>query len=101
VIDQNTPACTNFTNGPYSNFTVDLTWTATGPLASIRSTAISDCGALHEEQLNRDATNPGTVFGTASVFGDLNLAAAQAGINSSDHRSQNMGVAPKGCILRP
>lgn len=100
VIDQNTPVCPNFPNGSFSPFTVDLTWTATGPLASIKSTAISDCGAFHQVLLTTDSTNPATASGIVSMFPDA-ITANQGSINSGDHRSQSQGVAPQGCILRP
>lgn len=100
VIDQNTPACAHFTNGFFSPFTVDLTWTATGPLASIRSTAVSDCGAFHQELLTNDATNPASASGTVSMFPSA-ISSSQASINSGDHQFQIQGVAPQGCILRP
>jgi len=99
-IDANTPACAHFTNGPFTPFTVDLTWTATGPLASIKSTVISSCGAFHSELLGTDATNPASASGTVSMFPDP-ISASQASINSSDHRFQIQGVlGPQGCIPR-
>ena len=100
VIDQNTPACPHFDNGPFAPFTVDLTWTATGPLASIRSTAISDCGAFHEELLTTDTNNPANASGTVSMFPDP-VSTSQASIGSGDHRFLLQGAAPQGCILRP
>jgi hypothetical protein len=100
VIDANTPACTGFTNGPFDPFTVDLMWTATGPLASIHNSAISGCGAFHQVLLSSDSNNPATASGTVSLFpGDF--ASSQASINSSDRRFEDTGAAPQGCILRP
>jgi hypothetical protein len=101
VIDQTTPACPHFDNGFFSPFTVDLTWTGTGPLASIRSTAISDCGAFHQTLSTTDATNPATASGTISMFPDALSGSQASTIDSSDHRVQSQGVAPQGCILRP
>jgi hypothetical protein len=100
VIDENTPACPQFTNGSFAPFTVDVTWTATGPLASIQSTAISDCGTFHQEQLTTDATNPASASGTVTIFPDP-ISTIQASINSNDHRFQLQGASPQGCILRP
>jgi hypothetical protein len=101
-IDANTPACAHFTNGSFTPFSVDMTWMATGPLATIQSTAISDCGAFHGEQLTTDATNPAGASGTVTMFPDP-IATSQASINSNDHRFQLQGVlGPQGgCILRP
>jgi hypothetical protein len=99
-IDANTPACSHFTNPSFVPFTVDLTWTATGPLASIKSTAISSCGAFHQELLSTDATNPATASGTVTIFPDA-ISASQASINSGDRRAQIQGVlGPLGCIPR-
>jgi hypothetical protein len=100
-IDQNTTPCPNFPNSSFVPFTANLTWTATGPLASIQSTGTSDCGAFHEQQSNTDANNPATVSGTVDLLTGLDLSASQASIGSSDHSSHNMGVAPQGCILFP
>lgn len=100
VIDANTPACTGFTNGPFDPFTVDLTWTGTGPLASIHNSAISDCGAFHQVLLSSDSNNPATASGTVSLFPD-GFVSTQASINSSDRRFEDTGAAPQGCILRP
>jgi len=100
VIDANTPACPHFTNGSFVPFTVDVTWTAAGPLASINSTAISDCGAFHEEQMTTDATNPASASGTVSIFPDP-ISTSQASINSNDHQVHVQGAGPQGCILRP
>jgi len=99
VIDSNTPPCIGFTNGPFDPFTVDVTWSATGPQASIRSTGISDCGAFHQVLTTADSTNPATASGNVSLFGDISTP--EASINSSDHRFQDTGSAPQGCILRP
>jgi hypothetical protein len=98
-IDANTPPCAHFTNGFFAPFTVDLTWTATGPLATIKSTAISDCGAFHAEQLTTFATNPASASGTVSMFPDA-ISTSQASINSTDLRFQIQGAA-QGCVLRP
>jgi len=100
VIDQNTPACPHFDNGSFAPFTVDLTWTATGPLASIQSTDISDCGGFHEELLTTDSTNPANASGTVSMFPDP-ISTSQASIGSGDHRFLVQGATPQGCILRP
>ena len=101
AIGQTTPACPNFPNGPFTDFTVDLTWTPTGPLASIQSTSISDCGAFQGELLATDITNPASASGTVTAFTEPNISSSQASIGSSDHHFQDMGVAPKGCILFP
>ncbi len=98
-IDQNTPACTDFPNSPFVPFTANLTWTASGPLASIQNTAISDCGGFHQVLLSTAATNPAGATGNVSILGDI--SSPQSSINSSDHRFQDMGTAPQGCILRP
>ncbi len=100
VIDANTPACAGFDNGSFDPFTVDLSWTATGPLASIRNSAISDCGALHQVLLSNDSNNPATASGTVSLFPDQ-VVSSQASVNSSDRSFQDTGSAPQGCILRP
>lgn len=100
VIDQSTPACPHSDNGFFSPFTVDLTWTGTGPLASIRNTSISDCGALHQELLSTFANNPATAAGTVSIFGGP-ISSSLSSINTSDTRFQLTGVSPQGCILRP
>ncbi|TMD86935.1 MAG: hypothetical protein E6I73_15760 [Chloroflexi bacterium] len=99
VIDQTTPACAGFSNGPFTSFTADLTWTATGPLASIQNTAISDCGSFHQVLLSTDSTNPASASGNVSLIGDI--SSPQSSINSSDRRFQDTGTAPQGCILRP
>jgi len=99
AIDQNTPACVNFPNSPFVPFTANLTWTAAGPLASIQSTAISDCGAFHQVTLSTDATDPAGATGNVSILGDI--SSPQSSINSSDHRFEDMGTAPQGCLLRP
>jgi hypothetical protein len=100
VIDGTTPSCPQGGNGFFEPFTVDLTWTATGPLASIRSTAISDCGTFHQELLTTDATNPATASGTISMFPDALSGSQASTIDSGDHRSLLQGLSPQGCIPR-
>ena len=100
TIDANTPACPHFNNGPFSPFTADLTWTAMGPLASLRTTATSDCGIFHQVLLATDNTNPASASGTVTLFPDP-IATSQASINSSDHHVQLQGISPQGCALRP
>ncbi|HEX7264987.1 MAG TPA: hypothetical protein VF383_12505 [Candidatus Dormibacteraeota bacterium] len=100
VIDQNTPACLNFTNSSFAPFTVDLTWSQTGPKATIRSASVSTCGSFRMDILSTDGTNPATASGTVSMFPDP-VSTIQASINSGDHRFQIKGTAPQGCILRP
>jgi hypothetical protein len=99
VIDQNTPACTGFTNDSFAPFTVDMTWTAAGPLASVQSEAISVCGAFHQQLLTSDRFNPAVASGTVSMFPDP--IATTGSINASDHHFQSQGTAPQGCILQP
>jgi hypothetical protein len=101
VINHTTRLCPKFPNDPFTDFTVDLTWTPTGPLASIQSTAISDCGAFHQELLTTDTTNPASASGNVTAFTDPNISSTQASIGSSDHHFQDMGVTPQGCIVLP
>ena len=100
VIDQNTPACPQGGNGFFEPFTVDFTWTATGPLASIRNITASGCGTFKQQQLNTDATNPAGASGTVSMFSSDPISATDASLNSSDHHIQIEGTKPQSCSLQ-
>lgn len=100
VIDQNTPACQGFSNGFVSfPLTVDITWTGTGPLASLRTTNTAACGALHSETTNLQTTNPASASGNVSIFTDP-IATTEGSLNSGDNNFKLQGVAPQGCIFR-
>ena len=73
-IDSTTPPCPQ--SGPPSglpaSFTVNATWTGTGPIASLRITSSSQCGSFHVtlsgSETTRNATAAGGISGVADPF---------------------------------
>src|ERR1700674_2683858 len=73
-IDSTTPPCpqTSPPSGLPVSFTVNATWTGTGPIASLRINSTSDCGnfhvALSGSETTRNATASGGISGIADPF---------------------------------
>ena len=73
-IDSTTPPCpqTSPPSGLPASFTVNATWTGTGPIASLRINSTSDCGnfhvALSGSETTRNATASGGISGIADPF---------------------------------
>jgi hypothetical protein len=84
-IDSTTPPCPQ--NGPPSglpaSFTVNATWTGTGPIASLRINSSSDCGNFHVtlsgSETTRNATATGGISGIADSF-----STTQASLGTGD-----------------
>jgi len=84
AIDPTTPLCPQtITSGLPASFTVNATWSATGPLASFNNQSSGSCGSFHEvlsgAETNVNATATGGLSGIADSF-----STTQAGMGTND-----------------
>ncbi len=99
VIDTNTPVCQGFTNSPLPfPLTIDITWTGTGPVASLRTVTTSNCGSFSLDATGTQSTNPASVTGNVSSLSGP-FTSDQAGLDTNDHRIRILGSAPKSCNI--
>jgi hypothetical protein len=83
-IDPSTAMCEGTTNdGLPPSFTIDITWTASGPTSTFRFTTSTGCGGAHfgssGVQTTASASASGTTSGIASSF-----QSPQASLNTND-----------------
>jgi hypothetical protein len=83
-IDATTPACPQSSNsGLPASFTVNATWTGTGPIASLRINSSSQCGGFHVTMSGSETTINATATGGLSGIADP-FSTTQASIGTGD-----------------
>jgi len=98
AIDSSTPGCSGYFNYVPTPFTLDVTWTGIGPIATTRGNTSYKCATYHSETIAAGSSNLANGTATlAPLFPDSFTVMGQAGLNSSDQRIHAEGISPDAC----